>query len=156
MCMVLAVIVMTGAMFIRETAHSSTRASIQWVTLKQGAQYLDTIGGWIRTIRITWKPDGSPFYTHYRSVYVAVTPDEMTQPTEWTEIQECRHWARIDFFPEERCTVTYPTVTTSSTFWIRVTTNAPEGYPACTDGVTATPDTEFCGDTKTLTLTVTP
>lgn len=156
MSTILALVVVTSVMFITQNVYSSTRASIDWVTIKERLQTLDLSGIPSRTIDISYKATGSPFSSQFRSVYVAVTDSEKDQPEEWMEIQECRVWGKVDFWPQNRCTVTYPKVDKPSTLWIRVTTNNPDGSARCGYGVTPYPNGEYCGDAEVLSLPVTP
>jgi hypothetical protein len=155
MSSILALVAMTGMMFIRQTVYSATRGSIESVRLVERSQNLDLSGIPVRTVGIDYKTIGSPFSNQFRSIYVAVSDSDKTEPTDWMEIQECRVWGKVDFWPESRCTVTYPKVSKPSTFWIRVTTNNPDGSARCGYGVTAYPS-EYCGDTETLNIPVTP
>jgi hypothetical protein len=156
MSAILALVAMTGMMFVKQTVYSATRGSIESLTVESKSQNLDLSGIPIRTANIVYKTIGSPFSIQYRSVYIAVTEDEKTEPKEWAEIQDCRVWGKVDFWPESRCTVTYPKVSKTSTFWIRVTTNNPDGSSRCGYGVTPFPNGEYCGDAETRSLQVNP
>lgn len=156
MSTVLALVAMTGMMFIKQTVYSATRGSIEITKFETSSQVVDLSGNPLRTVSVTYKTSGSPFSDQFRSVYVGVTGDNKTEPTEWAEIQECRAWGKVDLWPESRCTLTYPKVDKPSTFWVRVTTNNPDGSPRCGYGVTPYPNGEYCGDVEVRSIPVNP
>lgn len=97
-------------------------------------------------VTFRWRTNTSGAYDEYRSVYYYVTTTSAYTPdnnTAWTEWAGCRLSGTINGSLDEKCAVTVPTVSVSSTLWVRRTTN----FSGCGTW-TPTPDTTNCGDAQ--------
>lgn len=102
----------------------------------------------------TWRTNTSGAFDEYRSLYYYVTTTVGYTPVDtdsWTEWTGCRLHSTINGYVDEKCAVTLPQVFSTSTLWVRRTTN----YAGCGTWTPA-PNTTTCGDSQQSSHTFTP
>jgi len=90
-------------------------------------------------------------YYEYRSSYYAIGDLMPTSSAGWTEWNTCRFSGYVNTSTQDVCYPQIPTVGTTSTLWVRSTTN----YAGC-GSYTPEPDIANCGYKMTASSTVTP
>jgi len=120
----------------------------EWLTNHQITSFSGQSG---TTINFKWKVNTSGSYHEYRSAYWATSTSAVEEPASWNEWANCRAHGVVTSNITDFCTATAPETDTTTTLWVRATTN----YSGC-GTYTAFPNVSSCGDVSNVTTTLTP
>jgi hypothetical protein len=148
----LAALVLSG-LLVGSAAFAST---YEWISDLGWSTTGGTCCSTSQNVTFTWRTNTSGAFDEYRSLYyyATTTPPGLYVPGDsapWTEWTGCRLHSTVNGYVDEKCAVTLPQVFSSSTLWVRRTTN----YAGCGTWTPA-PNTATCGDSQQSSHTFTP